>query len=87
LRASRQGLKPDALTTAKDQAWLARSEAPSLSPFLQEEVERQSLREGQLSAVEVVPAEVRPVLSPALREAFEESWKHNEAGYRYLAEH
>lgn len=52
-----------------------------------EEVERQNLREGQLLVVEVVQAEVRPVLSPALREAFEESWRHNEPGYRYLAEH
>ena len=49
-----------------------------------EEVERQKLREGQLLAVEVQPAEIRPVPSPALREAFEESWKRNEAGYRYL---
>ncbi len=52
-----------------------------------EEIERQNLREGQLLAVEVVPAGVRPMLLPALREAFEKSWKHNEAGYRYLAEH
>ena len=52
-----------------------------------EEVERQHLQEGQLLAVEVQPAEIRPVPSPALREAFEESWKRNEVGYRYLAEH
>ena len=52
-----------------------------------EEVERQQLREGQLLAVEVHPAEIRPVASPALRKAFEESWQCNEAGYRYLAEH
>lgn len=52
-----------------------------------EEVERQNLQEGQLLTVEIHPAEIRPVLSPDLREAFEESWKRNEAGYRYLAEH
>jgi putative addiction module antidote len=52
-----------------------------------EEVERLQLHEGQLLAVEVQPAEIRPVLSPALREAFEQSWKRNEAAYRHLAEH
>lgn len=51
-----------------------------------DEVERQHLQEGQLLAVEVRPAEVRPVASPALQEAFEESWRRNEAAYRYLAE-
>ena len=49
-----------------------------------EEVERQQLQEGQLLAVEIRPAEVRPIPSPELREAFEKSWKCNEAGYRYL---
>ena len=52
-----------------------------------EEVERQKLREGQLLAVEIQPAEIRPLLSPDLRKAFEESWRRNEPGYRYLAEH
>ncbi|HLH60739.1 MAG TPA: AbrB/MazE/SpoVT family DNA-binding domain-containing protein [Ktedonobacteraceae bacterium] len=52
-----------------------------------EEVERQNLQEGQLLAVEIQPAEVRPVLSPELRKAFEESWQHNEEAYRYMAEH
>ncbi len=51
-----------------------------------EEVERRGLREGQLLAVEVQPLEVRPVPSPDLREAFEESWRRNEAAYRHLAE-
>ena len=51
-----------------------------------EEVERRGLREGQLLAVEVHPLEVRPVLSPELREAFEASWQRNEAGYRSLAD-
>lgn len=52
-----------------------------------EEVERLGLREGQPVTIEVRPAviEVRSVLAPDLREAFEESWKHNEAGLRYLA--
>jgi antitoxin component of MazEF toxin-antitoxin module len=51
-----------------------------------EEVERQNLREGQLLGIEVQPAEIRPILSPDLRKAFEESWKRNEPGYRYLAD-
>ncbi len=50
-----------------------------------EEVERLGLHEGQLLAVEVHPVEVRPVLTPELREVFEASWARNEAGYRYLA--
>ena len=50
-----------------------------------DEVERLGLREGQLLIVEFHPVEVRPVLTPELREAFEASWARNEAGYRYLA--
>lgn len=50
-----------------------------------DEVERLALKEGQTVAVEVRPVEVRPILAPDLREAFEASWEHNEAGYRYLA--
>ena len=52
-----------------------------------EEVERLQLREGQLLAIEIQPAEIRPALSPALCQAFEQSWKRNEAAHRYLAEH
>lgn len=51
-----------------------------------EEIERQDLKEGQMLAIEVQPVEIRPVPSPALRLAFEESWRRNEAAYRYLAE-
>ena len=51
-----------------------------------EEIERQQLQEGQLLAIEIRPAEIYPTLSPELREAFEESWQCNEAGYRYLAD-
>jgi len=50
-----------------------------------EEIERLNLREGQMLLVDVQPLELRPVLSPELREVFEESWKQNEAGYRALA--
>lgn len=50
-----------------------------------DEVERQGFQEGQMLAIDVRPAEIRPVLSDALKEAFEESWGRNEAGYRYLA--
>ena len=49
-----------------------------------EEVEKQGLNEGDLVAVEVRAVEVRPALSPEVRRAFEESWRRNEAGYRYL---
>ena len=52
-----------------------------------EEVERQNLRDGQLLSIEIRPAEIRPVISPDLRKAFEESWQQNEQTYRYLAEH
>ena len=51
-----------------------------------EEVERRNLQEGQLLAVDVQPVEVRPVMSPELRAAFEMSWQRNERGYRYLAD-
>jgi antitoxin component of MazEF toxin-antitoxin module len=50
-----------------------------------EEVERRNLQAGQLLAVEIQPAEIRPVASAELRQTFEESWTRNEAGYRYLA--
>jgi antitoxin component of MazEF toxin-antitoxin module len=50
-----------------------------------EEIERQGLFEGQVLAVEVRPVEMRPILNPELREAFEESWEQNAEGYRYLA--
>ena len=49
------------------------------------EVERLGLVEGQLVSVEVRPLEIRPVLTPELREAVEASWERNEEGYRYLA--
>jgi antitoxin component of MazEF toxin-antitoxin module len=50
-----------------------------------DEVERLDLEPGQLIAVHIQPAEIRPVLPDALREAFEDSWGDNEDGYRYLA--
>lgn len=51
-----------------------------------EEVERQGWQVGQRFAVQLTPLEERPVMRPELRQAFEESWARNEAGYRYLAE-
>jgi len=50
-----------------------------------EEVERLNAEEGQLLAVQVNRAEVRPVLSDDLRDAFERSWERSEEAYRYLA--
>ena len=52
-----------------------------------EEVDRRGLHEGQLLSVHVTPVEVRPVLSPDLREALDATWPRDEAAYRYLAEH
>lgn len=51
-----------------------------------EEVERLGLEAGDQVSVEIYPVEVRPVLPPEVRTAFEESWRRNEAGYRYLAD-
>lgn len=53
----------------------------------EEEVERLDLREGQLLAIEIHPAEIWPIMSPEVRKAFEESWQRNEPGYRYLAQY
>ena len=52
-----------------------------------EEVERLGLVEGQIVAVEVRPAEIRPVLTPELREAFDVEFRQGQEGLRYLAEH
>ncbi len=51
-----------------------------------EEVEQHGWKVGQRFAVQLTPLEERPVLRPELRQAFEESWERNKAGYRYLAE-
>ncbi len=50
-----------------------------------EEVERLHLHEGRTLLIDVQPLELRPILSPELREVVEESWQRNEAGYRALA--
>ena len=52
-----------------------------------EEVERLGLVEGQIVAVEVRPAEIRPLLTPELREAFDIEFRRGQEGLRYLAEH
>ena len=52
-----------------------------------DEVERLGLKEGQVVTVEVRPAEVRPVLAPDLREAYEIEFRRGQAALRYLAEH
>ncbi len=49
-------------------------------------VERQQLYEGMLLLIDVQPAEIRPMLTPEVREAFAESWAQNETGYRHLAQ-
>ena len=50
-----------------------------------EEAEALELHEGDLVAVDIRKAEVRPVLRPDLRKLAEESWERNQDGYRYLA--
>ena len=52
-----------------------------------DEVERLKLEEGQLVSVEVRAAEVRTVLAPDLREAFDVEFRQGMEGLRYLAEH
>ena len=52
-----------------------------------EEVDLLELRDGDLVAMELRKAEVRPVLRPDLRKMAETSWERNEPGYRYLREH
>ncbi|MBI4318168.1 MAG: AbrB/MazE/SpoVT family DNA-binding domain-containing protein [Chloroflexi bacterium] len=51
-----------------------------------EEAEALELHEGDLVALDIRKAEVRPVLRPDLRRMAEESWEQNKEGYRYLAE-
>jgi putative addiction module antidote len=51
-----------------------------------DEVERLGIVEGQLLAVEVQPLEVKAVMRPEIRAAFERSWKRSERAYRYLSE-
>lgn len=51
-----------------------------------DEIERKQLHEGQLLSVEIMPLDVQPTMPPDVAEAFERSWKRNEAGYRYLAD-
>jgi antitoxin component of MazEF toxin-antitoxin module len=52
-----------------------------------DEVERLGLTEGQMVAVEVRPVDVRPSLTPDLREAFEIEFERGREALRYLAEH
>jgi antitoxin component of MazEF toxin-antitoxin module len=51
-----------------------------------DEVERLELEEGQILSLEITPMELRPKQLTELKHANEESWKRNEAGYRYLAD-
>lgn len=50
------------------------------------EVERLGIHEGQLLSVEIQPLEIRPTLSPEVREAAERSWAKSEPAYRYLSD-
>src|SRR4051794_15236899 len=51
-----------------------------------DEAEKLHITEGQLVGIEFTALEVVPVLRPDLEQAWEESWRRNEAGYRYLAD-
>ena len=50
-------------------------------------VEKQGLREGDTVGIEIRKMELRPILPPDVRSAFERSWELYEEDYRYLAEH
>jgi len=52
-----------------------------------EMAEELELREGDLVAMDIRKAEVRPVLRPELRKLAEKSWERDKEAYRYLAEH
>jgi antitoxin component of MazEF toxin-antitoxin module len=52
-----------------------------------DQAELLGLSEGDYVDVSIQPLELRPRLSPELKAAFEEVWKENEAGFRYLADH
>ena len=49
-----------------------------------EEVDRLQLAEGDLVGVEFRKMELRPQLTPELREAAEHSWERAAEAYRYL---
>lgn len=51
-----------------------------------DEVERRGWEEGQLLAVQLTELEVRPVLSPELREIVDELIDEHEDALRYLAD-
>ncbi len=51
-----------------------------------EEVERLAIEEGQLIEIQVTPLEVRRVMSPPIKAAFERSWARSEQAYRYLVD-
>jgi antitoxin component of MazEF toxin-antitoxin module len=50
-----------------------------------EEIERKQLQEGQLVSIEVNPVEVRPALSPDLRETFETELAQSREALDFLA--
>ena len=51
----------------------------------EEEVRRLGLEDGQKVSVALQATDDTGKMRPEVREAFEASWKRNEAGYRYLA--
>jgi antitoxin component of MazEF toxin-antitoxin module len=51
-----------------------------------DEVERRGWREGQLLAVQLNELEVRPILSPELREVVDQLLDEHEDALRYLAD-
>lgn len=50
-----------------------------------EVVERNGWQEGQLLAIDLTALEVRPVLRPELREAFDSEFDRHEEALRFLA--
>ena len=52
-----------------------------------DQAERLGISEGAMVDVSIEPLELRPRMNPELKAAFDEVWKENEAGFRYLADH
>ncbi len=67
-------------------AKIRRSEKNYIVRIPAEEIERRVLTDGDLVAVEIRRAAIRPKLRPALRALAEESWQKHEHAYRALAE-
>ena len=51
-----------------------------------DQIDHFNLHDGDMLAIELMPAEQHIKMPAGMREAFEASWRYNEIGYRYLAD-